>query len=135
MRSEDDEMIWTGSSVLLRYYREQHVVDKYEQQARLSLRLGYRLQSRQRLMDTLMVMGLFENEQGHEAERDACASLWAGLRDGAGLIMVAERFPWVKDPRPSKETEAEEEAIVFDLPFLLEVRNILLDAGVRIASD
>jgi hypothetical protein len=86
-------------------------------------------------MDTLMVMGLFENEQGHEAERDACASLWAGLRDGAGLIMVAERFPWVKDPRPSKETEAEEEAIVFDLPFLLEVRNILLDAGVRIASD
>jgi len=126
---------------MLLYASEQGNRDRYEEYARIALRSAYRLGSRRRLTKTLMGMAVFEDELGNEDRRDIFASLWDQLDTGGDIQVVADRFGWVRDTSTSslgmtKENPAQMQGgnAKFDLPFVSQIRDIILHAGVAIAS-
>jgi hypothetical protein len=141
LRSGDDEMLWTASNIMLLYACEQGIHDRFEEYARIALRSAYRLGSRRRLTKSLMTMAIFEDKLGNESRRDGFADLWDQLDTGSDIQVVADRFEWVRDPPTyslgmTKEDPVRREGgkIRFDLPFVRQIRDIILHAGIAIAS-
>lgn len=74
-----------------------------------SLRSATRLNSPRKTTETLLIMGLMEHAYGRLEARDACAKLWAQIKerrwgeesdedDRQMADMVVKKFPWVQDP-------------------------------------
>ena len=126
---------------MLLYASEQGSRDRYEEYARIALRSAYRLGSRRRLTKTLMAMAIFEDKIGNEDRRDTFADLWDRLDTGGDIQVVANQFDWVREPSTSSlgmtresSVRMEGEKVDFDLSFVRQIREIILHAGVAIAS-
>jgi len=126
---------------MLLYASEQGSRDRYEEYARIALRSAYRLGSRRRLTKTLMAMAIFEDKIGNEDRRDTFADLWDRLDTGGDIQVVANQFEWVREPSISSlgmtrenSVRMEGEKVDFDLSFVRQIREIVLHAGVAIAS-
>jgi hypothetical protein len=126
---------------MLLYANEQGSRDRYEEYARIALRSAYRLGSRRRMTKTLMAMAMFEDKLGNEDRRDVFADLWDQLDTGSDIQVVAGRFDWVRDTSTSSlgmtkedSVRMQEGKVKFDLPFARQIRDIVLYAGVAIAS-
>ena len=126
---------------MLLYASEQGSGDRYEEYARIALRSAYRLGSRRRLTKTLMAMAIFEDKIGNEDRRDTFADLWDRLDTGGDIQVVANQFEWVREPSISSlgmtrenSVRMEGEKVDFDLSFVRQIREIVLHAGVAIAS-
>jgi hypothetical protein len=88
-----------------------------------------------------MAMAMFEDKLENEDRRDVFADLWDQLDTGSDIQVVADRFDWVRDTSTSSlgmtkedSVRMQEEKVKFDLPFVRQIRDIILHAGVAIAS-
>jgi hypothetical protein len=137
--SDDVEELWTSSNIMLRFEREQGRLENSERYFRLALRAAYRLRSRNRVLDTLMVMALFEDDFGHDVQRDRYAELWDHLDTGERMETLESHFDWIDQPSSINLGMASEIAqsgsnIAWTVESVQEIRDIVLEVGVQISS-
>ena len=139
-RSDDDDAIWISNTIMLRYEREQGRLDRYERYSKPALRSAFRLQSRSRVMDTLMIISLIEDDLGNDTRRDRCADLWNRLDQGFGMEIIARHFDYVREPSLANLGMASGKSPQYNgyvtgtADFVQEIRDIILRTGTKIAA-
>jgi hypothetical protein len=86
-----------------------------------------------------MVMALFEDDFGHDVQRDRYAELWDHLDTGERMEILESHFDWIDQPSSINLGMASEIAqsgsnIAWTVESVQEIRDIVLAVGVQISS-